>query len=367
MKILNPLVEKIRAEIAVQGAIPFARFMELALYCPEYGFYERDNDTVGRAGHFQTSVSVGGLFCELLAFQFAKWAELPKVHGAVALQMIEAGAHDGKLAADILGWFQSRLPESFAVLEYIIIEPSARRREWQRKNLAAFQGKVRWCDSLRDEKFEAENAGTFRIVFCNELLDAMPVHRVAWDAKRRDWFEWGVVLDGGRLKWAKFAPAHLKPAAPDELLAVLPDGFTTEICPAAEAWWREAAGIIRFGKLLALDYGLAAEEFFAPHRASGTLRGYHKHRYADDLLALPGEQDITAHVNLTAIERAGVAVGLKTEQFTSQAQFFTSIAGLAWQRPESFGEWTPASTRQFQTLTHPDHLGRAFKVLVQGR
>jgi SAM-dependent MidA family methyltransferase len=209
------------------------------------------------------------------------------------------------------------------------------------------------------------------IIFSNELLDALPVHRLGWDAKERCWFEWGVGFAGGHFVWTRMSERIGSPRfaidVPPALLKVLPDGFTTEIGSAAAAWWREAAGWLRRGRLLTLDYGLSAEEFFAPHRAQGTLRAYHRHRLSDNVLANVGEQDITAHVNFTAIQSAGEAAGLKTTEFMSQAQFLTGIARRAWNVADGWGQWTPEQTRQFQTLVHPEHLGRPFRVLVQSR
>jgi len=154
---------------------------------------------------------------------------------------------------------------------------------------------------------------------------------------------------------------------PPELVAVLPDGFTTEFCPAAENWWREAAGLLGEGKLLTLDYGLTAEEFLTPDRKDGTLRAYQRHQLKTDVLAHPGEQDLTAHVNFTTIQSAGRQAGLKSEVFEAQERFLTGIAGQAWNANSGFGSWTSNCTRQFQTLTHPNHLGRSFRVLVQAR
>src|ERR1019366_813007 len=153
---------------------------------------------------------------------------------------------------------------------------------------------------------------------------------------------------------------------PPELLAALPDGYTIETCPAAEDWWREAAGILERGKLMTIDYGLIADELILPSRPRGTLRAYFRHHAGDDLLANVGEQDLTAHVNFSAIQAAGESVGLKTESLQTQSQFLTRILEKA-SKDNSLGEWTPAQARQFQTLTHPEHLGRAFRVLVQSR
>jgi SAM-dependent MidA family methyltransferase len=370
---LNPLIEIIRAEVQKNGAIPFARFMELALYCPNYGFYEREKDNIGRSGDFYTSVSAGPLFGQMLAFQFAEWRdELPIAD--CRLRIVEAGAHDGKLAKDILLWLRERRPKIFDALEYCIVEPSARRREWQKETLAKFENTIRWVSDVSDLENRQSAIGNrqiFTIIFSNELLDAFPVHRLGWDAKNKMWFEWGVTLDCEKLRWAKLPftarTSHFSLLTSKELLDVLPDGFTTEISPAAENWWRAAAENLPRGKLLTFDYGLAAEEFFHPERGRGTLRAYQRHRVSDELLANPGEQDITGHVNFTSIQRVGESAGLKTDAIVSQAKFLTQVAEKIWKAPEKFGPWPAAHTRQFQTLTHPEHLGRSFRVLIQTR
>jgi SAM-dependent MidA family methyltransferase len=390
---MNGLPEIILREMAACGSITFARFMELSLYCPQLGYYEQIANTPGRRGDFYTSVSVGPLFGELLAAQFAQWLgrwETPGVERGLnepapdRLQLLEAGAHDGGLAADILGWFKSRRAHLFDKLEYWILEPSPRRQRWQKKTLDPFNGQVLWFDSW--EKLPP--TGMHGIVFSNELLDAMPVHRLGWDAQARTWFEWGVAADGGQFVWKKLPltkarghPAAVRdacvprsalrvldwPELPAELMAVLPDGFAMEICPAAVDWWREAAAALKQGWLLTMDYGLTAEQFIGPERAQGTLRAYYRHQQSADLLASPGEQDLTAHVNLTALQKAGESAGLKTEGVFAQGEFLTRIAQASWGDQAGFAEWTPARTRQFQTLTHPEHLGRQFKLLLQTR
>jgi SAM-dependent MidA family methyltransferase len=216
----------------------------------------------------------------------------------------------------------------------------------------------------------------------------MPVHRIGWDAQNKAWFEWGVRAVGGRFIWHKLPPTTGRgqaaaaseplaplsalrvpswPELPGELMAVLPDGFTTEVCPAAVDWWRDAAAALKNGWLLTFDYGLASEQFFGPERAQGTLRAYLRHQQSADLLACPGEQDLTAHVNLTALQQAGESAGMKTEGVFTQGEFLTRIAQTTWRDKSGLDEWTPARTRQFQTLTHPEHLGGKFKVLVQTR
>jgi SAM-dependent MidA family methyltransferase len=346
--------------------------MELALYCPVYGFYETEEDKIGRKGDFFTSVSVGSVFGELLGFQFSEWlAEIRTVSAsqneAKNVQIVETGAYSGRLAKDILGWFRMHEPELFQSLEYWIVEPLDRLRLKQTEMLADFGAVVRWASSIQEV-----NSGTAveGVIFSNELLDAMPVRRLGWDAVAKCWFEWGVALQGERFVWARMP--ELSIGLPDsffsaQLLSVLPEGYTIELGSAAANWWKRAAGVLKRGKLIAFDYGMTAEELFVPERIQGTLRTYSKHRAGSDLLENPGEQDITAHVNFTQIQNKGEEAGLKTDCFCSQEKFLVQIAEKTWKQAERFSPWDSARRRQFQTLVHPQHLGRSFKVLVQSR
>ena len=370
-QVVKTLFHHVQDEAAARGVLPFARFMELALYSPGQGYYETQQDRVGRRGDFYTSVSTGELFGQLLAFQFSRWME----EGLLGRTLVEAGAHDGRLAKDILGWLQRHRPGLFEQIEYHILEPSPRRKAWQQETLREFPN-VRWQDPAALGAAGPGRAVSFSgIFFSNELLDALPVHRLGWDARQRQWFEWGVAVEGEKFVWAKIPglPADLEgelPAVlrtlPGALLDVLPDDYTVEACPAAEKWWRHAAGMLAQGKLLTIDYGHSAEELLSPARLRGTLRAYFRHRLSDDLLASPGEQDLTAHVNFSALQTVGEAAGLSTESFSTQSHFLTPILAAALSS-QSLGEWDARRARQFQTLTHPDHLGRAFRVLVQSR
>jgi SAM-dependent MidA family methyltransferase len=374
MQAMNALAEIIHDEAARRGVLPFARFMELALYHPALGYYEKPGHSPGRRGDFYTSVSTGELFGQLLACQFAGWLEAEGGNQKSEVRIVEAGAHDGKLAADILDWLRIHRPKLFDQIEYGIIEPSDRRQEWQRETLKGFSN-VRWFSRFDDSTIQRFNG----IIFSNELLDAFPIHRYAWDAGNKKWFEWGVAVEGEKFIWARLENSELPSSIinlPSSLLAVLPDGYTIEASPAAETWWREAAGALARGKLLAIDYGLTADEMFSPTRTRGTLRAYFRHHVTDDLLVNPGEQDLTAHVNFSAIQNAGEHAGLTTEFFGSQAKFLVDILATA-EKNKTFGElvaskrseggWNAKQTRQFQTLTHPEHLGRAFRVLIQSR
>ena len=379
---MSQIIEKIAAEIGAQGAIPFARFMELALYCPDCGFYEKEKDNVGKGGDFFTSVSVGELFGQLLAFQFSDWFEgkdetRPRQSGwprrieseaGTPLKIVEAGAHDGRLARDLLSWFQAQRPAVFRQLEYCVVEPSVRRQAWQQRTLSGFEKRVKWVSAIGELKPALESSEA--VIFSNELLDAMPVHRLGWDAQEKKWFEWGVSSDSGKLVWSRL-PAksdHVSRfTAHEPLFDLLPDGYTVEISPAAEKWWRTAAEVFAHGRLMTIDYGFTSDEQFSPSRIDGTLRAYRRHRVTNDILADPGEQDLTAHVDFSAMQLIGEAAGLRTETFCSQTQYLTRIVEKIFKQPGSFAEWSPKQSRQIQTLTHPDHLGRAFRVLVQSR
>jgi SAM-dependent MidA family methyltransferase len=374
---MNDIRRIMEEELVRKGCISFERFMDLALYCPNFGYYEQFDVSPGQKGDFFTSVSVGSLFGELLACQFASWMdEIPSRER----QLVEAGAHDGRLALDILRWLGNHRKDLLEGLKYWILEPSARRRQLQEKTLGEFARLVRWAESWG----ALPPVGIHGVIFSNELLDAMPLRRIGWDAKLKRWFEWGVKMGEGRFIWTRMpelgggesssfeneahgatskAVANLQP----NVLEVLPDGFTTETCPVARDWWRSAASVLRAGRLLTVDYGLEAEEFFTPGRKQGTLRAYYKHHLENDVLARPGEQDITAQVNFSAIREAGEGAGLATEGFLTQAKFLTNIVEKALVVAPRFVESVSGRARQFQTLTHPEHLGQTFRALVQRR
>jgi SAM-dependent MidA family methyltransferase len=360
---LNHLFQLIAAEIAAHRVISFKRFMELALYCPDYGYYEKEKDNIGRTGDFYTSVSVGNLFGQLLGARFATWLDelnQPSPNGD-NLILVEAGAHHGHLALDILTWFRQFRPDLLCTLQYLILEPSSQRQEIQARRLAEFSPHLAWASSL--------NPGTVRgIIFSNELLDAMPLTRVQWDAAEQAWRELGVTLHGAEFRWERMPGSISVPwPVPPALLAALPDGFMTEFSNAAAAWWQIAAKALISGRLLTLDYGFQWMDFLHPARGQGTLRAYRQHRVSADPLLAPGEQDLTAHVDFSELQRRGEEAGLTTERFERQGAFLGGIVRELTERQTPFPDWTPPQFRQLQTLTHPESLGDRFQVLVQRR
>jgi SAM-dependent MidA family methyltransferase len=277
------------------------------------------------------------------------------------LVLLEAGAHRGQLASDILGFYQKNHPRLLEKLEYWIVDPSPVRRRWQTELLKPFEPQVRWFEEWPSKSFSG-------VVFSNELLDAMPVRRLGWDAAQKAWFEFGVGFENGRFVWTRLPGAVAAPCdLPGSLLSILPDGFATEISPAAEHWWSRAARSLESGWLVACDYGLDALDFFTPERREGTLRSYFQHRMVTDVLYQPGRQDITAQVNFTRLRESGEWVGLRTSFDASQEQFLVEILQDIESGALAFETWTPQRIRELKTLTHPQHFGRSFRVLAQKR
>lgn len=346
--------------------------MEVALYTPGQGYYERRRDRIGRAGDYYTSVSVGPVFGELLAARFARWLrELQTPHP----RLVELGPHDGRLAGDLLEALCLQAPDLWPRLEYLLVDASPTRRTWQAETLHAHRDRVRWVNDLA----QLGSGSVTGVIFGNEFFDALPVHRLGWDTTRRDWFEWRVGWDGRRFCWVRpgqdgawnALPAALRTALATEhphlvdpdVQAVLPDAFTVELCPAARAAWSAAARTLERGGLVAVDYGYTDAAAVGPARPHGTVRAYAGHRQQADVLANPGEQDLTADVNFAALRAEGERAGLRTTELVSQGRFLVETL-----REMPLAEhWGPAQRRQFQTLVHPQHLGERFKVLVQTR
>lgn len=369
---MDTVEDLIRGEIRQRGAISFARFMSMSLYSPKTGYYETHARTIGRRGDYFTSVSVGEVFGELLAHQVLDWVAQVQSDGAAEdnrLIVVEAGAHDGRLALDLLNCLAQRAPEHYARLQYRIIEPSDNRRNWQLKTLEAHKDRLLHVPDV-------EALAPFQGVFLsNELLDAFPVHRFCWNRAKSAWEELGVTEESGQWAWVPLECPSLNVDTaieeagftfPPELLAVLPDGYVLELNPSATGWWRQLTSRLERGFALMIDYGLKADEWIHPGRLQGTARAYADHRVSDDLLATPGRQDLTAHVNFTAIERAGLAEGAKTVSLCRQSEFLTRIVQRLDKSGAGLG-WNAAQLRQFQTLVHPNHLGYSFRVLVQQR
>jgi SAM-dependent MidA family methyltransferase len=346
------LTEILRARIAHDGPMPFLDFMDAALYHPEHGYYTSGRAGIGRGGDFFTSVSVGPLFGTLLARQFAEmWEHL----GAPReFSIVEQGAHRGEFARDVLTALRANSPACFAATRYRIIEPSDALRSAQHATLGEFA--AHWSPTL-----EALPAFT-GVHFSNELLDAFPIHAVAWDGET--WRETHVALDGERFVFTDLAITSAPLQAALAKLPPVPADYRTEINLAALAWIDTLSAKLQRGFVLVIDYGFPRADYYRPERTTGTLTGYARHRRVDDLLAAPGETDLTAHIDFTALAGRALAAGLRIGGFTDQHHFIVALGTLHF--PASIPD-TPASQRElraFKTLMHPQMMGRSFQILA---
>jgi SAM-dependent MidA family methyltransferase len=350
------LRDLLRRRIAAAGPLGFPEFMACALYHPEWGYYARTTRQVGREGDFFTSVSVGPVFGGMLARRFRDgWQE---AGSPPRWRLIESGAHDGTLAADILTALGGLDAAALAGLEYVIPEPLPLLRAAQHERLRQFGRRVRHV--VDPAELAAEPLPG--IAFGNEVLDALPVHVVEWRQGRWHACNVGCGTDGG-FCWV---PGEL-PAEPALVaaLAVLgpgfPEGYRTEVCTAHAAFLRPLLGALSRGRLLWFDYGMARPDYYHPARTAGTLRTFSRHRAAADPLQAPGGLDLTAHVDFTAVAETCLALGCRLMAFRTQAAWLTTVA-RPWLLAME-GQPDARLLRQFQTLTHPAHLGTRFHVL----
>jgi SAM-dependent MidA family methyltransferase len=355
---MNALESIIRDEIRARGPMRFDRFMELALYHPEHGYYAGPRK-IGREGDFFTSVSVGPLFGRMLARQARQMADLLD---EPIFWIVEQGAHDGRLACDILEEAR-RMPAFFSRLRCLIIEPSSAAAEAQRKTLADFGGKVEWSTDFEKRRNERP-AGLF---LSNELVDAFPVRLI--QREPAEWRERRVMVDGeGPLLWCSTAilDEELREAVHELALPELP-AYRTEIDLIARRWMQDVAGFMRRGYIMTIDYGYPASVYYAPFRHEGTLTCYQEHRQGRNVLAEPGRHDITAHVDFTALAGMGEKAGWRTLALVDQQRFLT---GIAHDELAGSSVYSPSLVEQLQawrTLTDPGFLGSKFQVLVQAK
>ena len=334
--------------------------MDLALYDPESGYYARAARRSGRAGDFFTSVDVGPVFGELLEIQIAEMAGLlgePRR----GFDLVEAGAGNGRLAADILAAMRSRDGALFESVRVHLVEASAAAREQHPAMLGGGSSRLVSSSEVLPEAFEG-------VLLANELLDAMPVHQVV--QRDHELNEIYVDADGGRLCVAEGPLSTPRIADYLNRLGIsLEPGWRVEINLAAADWIVEVARRLRRGFVILIDYGHAARELYSVTHSTGTLTTFSAHRSAGPeagvpaWLANPGEQDITAHVDFTGVRSAAESEGLKTIAFLDQTYF---LLGLLQSMPSAASS-SRGALRSVQTLITPGGLGSTMKVLLLGR
>jgi SAM-dependent MidA family methyltransferase len=325
-KLLNILKETIHQSVDQQ--MTFADFMDLVLYHPQEGYYTSQDAAIGPQGDFVTSSHMGHDFGELLAGQFAElWQHLNQPS---PFHLVEMGAGQGLIAADVLAYLEHHHPDCFAALEYLIVEKSDVLRQIQQRRLAQWQGRVQWTtlETTSDDSITG-------CIFSNELVDALPVHLVEQtEAGLQEVF---VTTNGTEAAQEAELEEVLGPLSTPRLAEYFsfvgidfstvqyPPGYRTEVHLAALDWMKTVAAKLQRGYVITIDYGYAADRYYGRVRSQGTLQCYYQHAHHNDPYIHLGHQDITAHVNFTALERQGEQCDLETIGTTQQAMFLMAL------------------------------------------
>ncbi len=356
------LAERLRESIRREGAITFHDWMKAALYDPSGGYYQRsDRARWGREGDYRTSPERSELFAVTFAHYFARLSE--ELNG---LTVVECGAGDGSFALGVLSTLRDQLPSLFAGTRYIVYDVSEDALRRTRELLSGFEDRVEFCS---DWDRIAIDHGIF---FANELLDAFPVHRVL----KRDGAlaESYVDIDEtGDFRWATgpLSTSRLADFLSDQSLEPA-EGQVIEINLAIDDWLAQVAQKLGHGFLITVDYGAEAVDLFdAVNRPEGTLRGFSRHGFVDDLIAHPGEYDLTTTVNWTQVRSAGTKLGFQVVEFASQDKFLLQ-AGLLEQLEYRLTQTKTDANKTALTLGAremilPGGMASSFQVLVQKR
>ena len=350
----DQLCSKIRSEIMSRGPISFARYMELALYAPGLGYYSAGAQKFGEAGDFITAPEISPLFSRCLAQQCAQ--VLSDMGGGV---IIEFGAGTGIMALELLKALKKKnqLPES-----YLIVEVSADLRDRQQ---TLFQQQapellplVKWHNTLPSEKITG-------VILGNEVIDAMPVHKFKNQQGIKEYY---VDDQGNHFVWQMGDPSTPKLTEAVKLLAVdLPDDYESEINLWLLPWISSVSDILLAGIVLLIDYGFPRSEYYHPQRSMGTVMCHYRHYAHHDPFLYPGLQDITAHVDFTAVANAALANGLDVLGYTHQAAFLLGceIDTLLLDPSDVKNYYQQAQA--VKRLTLPSEMGELFKVIALGR
>ena len=357
------LVAAISSEIIQGGPIPFVRFMELALYHPQYGYYMRqpnamDHERIGWSGDFYTSSDVHPILGRAIAAQARQMDEL--LGCPVSFMIVEAGAGKGVLARDCLTALFAEQDDFASRVRYVLIERSPAMRELQRQNLAPWfnkPGLVTWVEDLAGLARQSVTG----LLFSNELIDAFPVHRIQVKAGRTE----ELYVD---YRDRRFVDC-LKPVSTaalahylQPLSATWPEGYRTEVNLLAMDWMEQVARRMDRGFVLTIDYGHTAQDLYGPERKDGTFLCYFQQLTNDDPLNRVGEQDMTSHVDFSSLASVGETQGLHVTGFTNQMSF---LMGLGVEEMIGKLEQDSPEFRAAIHLLRPDGMGSTFKVLVQ--
>jgi SAM-dependent MidA family methyltransferase len=355
----TPLARKLAARISANGPITFSEYMEACLYHPEFGYYSSEKRT--RSADYFTSVDAHPIFGRLLARQLEQmWQILDRPSEFV---IVESGAGLGRLAKQILDFTASQLPEFYSALHYVAVERSAARRATHAKILATHFEADRAKSS--SELLDNISAGC---ILSNEMFDAMPVHRVLQKSGELREINVGYAEE----MFVDHVSNILSPGIADYFSRQeikLAEGQHAEANLAACKWNSDAARRLNRGYFLSIDYGYPARELYNPHRMNGTLLAYRDHKVSENYYAAPGEQDLTAHVNFTALEIWGKDAGLETLGLVPQSRFLVSL-GRKNEFADLYDSGQSETDRvraqlQLSSLIHPEGMGQTFQVFIQ--
>ena len=353
---------KIQAILNRQKNISFYEYMTMALYDPDDGYYASDIQRVGKQGDFLTSVSIGSCFGMILAQRIYRyWLESEK---QPHFHIIEPGAHDGSLCADILQEIQRLSPDFYQAVHYHLIDATPNLITAQQKKLSfQFKGKFTTHTHLHDIH------NLHGSIISNELIDAFPVELIQYN--QGQWWQMMVELDQTKQNTLKLIAQKVDDPKIQTFLKSLgnlfPDGYTTEYNPGIETFTQDASHALQSGLFITIDYGHSTKDLYHPDRTEGTLQTYHRHQKSDNPLEAPGEIDITTHIDFTRLITAAESYGFQNPTLRTQASYLTDHA-RAWlldiENPDTpTSSDTPNLIRQFQTLIHPAMLGTKFTVL----
>jgi SAM-dependent MidA family methyltransferase len=356
---VNSLRQKIEQEIRQHGPIPFSRYMELCLYDSELGYYSRNAQQFGKAGDFYTSSDVHKVFGRLLARQFEEmWRVLDSPE---KIELIELGPGRGLFAQDVLDWSEKKFPKFFRALHYVLVEgsPGLRQRIKETLGYHLEVGKAEIAvDSLDDGSPPAT------INFANEFFDALPVEVLSAKGSLRIDTRHGHFVE----TWAEPSPEELEFL--DRYSIHPEDDERVEAPLAAQQYMSRSAARVQRGFLIAIDYGYTREEQLAG-RHRGTLKTIRQHSISANTYEAPGEQDITADVNFTALAAVAEKHGMQTHKLITQSQFLMGI-GEANQFADAFEECRLSQERakvglQLKHLVTPAGMGESFHVLIASK
>jgi len=362
----SQLKDIIAARIAQQGRITFAAFMEACLYEPGLGYYTSPGRKVGAEGDFYTSISVHAAFGRVIAREIARmWRNMDQPAG---FTLVECGAGNGRLACDIMDYLAEREAGMYAQLSLILVEREPSLESAQADLLAAHLERVRW---LTPEHFNDPGFIFTGCLYSNELMDALPVHRVVMaDDGLQEIY---VALRDGELVEESGPLSSVAIGAYFDRLGIkLHPGQQSEVNLVAPEWLAMAARALQRGFILTIDYGFPAVELYAPHRNMGSLLCYHRHQVEDNPYIRLGRQDITSHVDFTTMMKRGEELGLQSVWFGEQYRFLLS-AGIIEEIEESERSDLPPEEKLrlrlgLKKLIMPEGgMGDTFKVLIQSK